>query len=96
MPSVTACIQLHSHPVHLQAHRTAGAEKPAAETWEAADFPAECPKEYQLSHVQYRHFRAMLLGKPVQGRWLTDDQLTSEGCASWKQYMLHISLGNYG
>ena len=64
--------------------------------WTSDDFPAEAPAEYQLSHAQYRHFKAILLGKPVQKCWLTAAQLQSEGCVSWKEYLLHLSLGNYG
>ena len=66
------------------------------ELWTPDDFPAEAPAEYRLSHVQYRHFRAIFLGKPALKCWLTAEQLESEGCASWKEYLFHLSLGNYG
>lgn len=80
--------------VHLQARSTTA--EPQVDVWEPSDFPAQAPEEYLLSHVQYQHFKSVFIGKPVQKCWVTAEQLESQGCHSWKEYVLLLSLANYG
>ncbi len=71
------------------------AQSARTNVWTEEDLPVEAPAEYHIPAGDYQRYRTHLIGQDVEPADLSHEQLQEAGFASWTQYHLHCSLGNF-